>query len=229
MSVYLAPLWRRLVPAILASLACSAPAAAVISDPRGDFLSTFTGTPADDLDIAAAVVLIDEDILQFGGVVFDRIGISAQPRLVWGIDRGAGTAGLAAGTPPLGANILFDAVLSFGADGSGQVIAFNDGAPPTVTPLAAGTIAVFGSVSIARIPLALLPSRGFRLNQFRYNLWTSNGDGNASIADFASTRSFLAEGVPEPDSWALMVIGFGAIGLIQRRRCVGSELWGTSA
>lgn len=208
----------RLAYALLGCIAGASPSAAVTSDPADDFLSSFAGIRAADLDIAAAVVLIDGDILQLGGVMFDRIGISPQPTYVWGIDRGAGTPGLFAGTPAVGANVNFDAVLAFGTDGSGQVIAFNDGAPPTVTNLAAGTIAVFGSVSIARIPLSLLPSRGASVNAYSYNLWTRSGPGNELIADLASSRNFLAEGVPEPESWALLIIGFGIVGVTLRRR-----------
>lgn len=208
----------RFAPALLVCLACATPVAAVTGDPAGDFLSTFAGTRAADLDIAAAAVFADGDILQLGGVMFDRIGLSPQPTYVWGIDRGAGTPGLFFGTPAVGANVRFDAVLAFSRDGSGQVIAFNDNAPPTITNLAAGTIGVFGSVSIARIPLALLPSRGFKLNAYSYNLWTRSGNGNELIADLASDRNFFAEGVPEPGSWALMVIGFGVVGVASRRR-----------
>ncbi len=210
--------WAWLMSASIASTLAFAPAAAVTGDPQGDFLSTFAGVPAADLDVAAAAVLIDGETLQLGGVMFDRIGISPNPTYVWGIDRGSGTAGLFTGAPSVGANVLFDAVLAFGTDGSGQLVAFNDGAPPTVTSLAAGTIGVFGSVSIARIPLALLPSRGFSTNQYSYNLWTRAGDGNALIADFASDRNFFAEGVPEPGTWALLLVGFGAVGATLRRR-----------
>ena len=210
--------WAWLTPAVVASMLSIAPAAAVTSDPQGDFLPTFAGLPAADLDIAAAVVLIDGDTLQLGGVMFDRIGLSSDPTYVWGIDRGAGTPGLFTGTPSVGADVLFDAVLAFGPDGGGQLVAFNDGAPPTVTSLAAGTIGIFGSVSIARIPLALLPSRGFRTNQYSYNLWTRGGDGNAQIADLASNLNFFAEGVPEPGTWALLLVGFGFVGATLRKR-----------
>lgn len=202
---------------VVAAMSAASPAAAVVGDARGDFLASYEGPRTEDLDVAAAAVLLDGDIVQFGGVMFDRIGISPDTRYVWGIDRGAGTPGLLAGSPPLGAGVLFDAVLQFRADGSGQLIAFDDSAPATFTEFAAGTIGVFGSVSIARIPLALLPSRGFAPTQYRFNLWTRGGDGNSGIADFAVRRTFAVEGVPEPASWALLVIGFGLVGASLRR------------
>ncbi|WP_243453776.1 PEPxxWA-CTERM sorting domain-containing protein [Sandaracinobacteroides saxicola] len=207
--------------ALAAMLCLASPVLAVASDARGDFLPSFTGTPADDLDIGAGTVIIDTSHLQFGAVMFDRIGLTPDISLVWGIDRGAGTPGLFTGTPPVGPGVTFDAVVVLRANGSGQVIAFNDGAPPTVTALSDPQADVFGSVAFAFVPFDLLPSRGAALRDYRYNLWTRSGGGNALIADLLQDKgTFLAEGVPEPATWAMLVGGFGMVGAAMRRRQV---------
>jgi hypothetical protein len=42
--------------------------------------------------------------------------------------------------------------------------------------------------------------------------------GAASGNDFAIDNLSFASGVPEPSTWAMLFLGFGAIGLMMRRR-----------
>ncbi len=44
------------------------------------------------------------------------------------------------------------------------------------------------------------------------------GDGNDYSGSFRIVSSALAGGVPEPTTWALMILGFGAVGGAMRRR-----------
>jgi PEP-CTERM motif len=98
----------------------------------------------------------------------------------------------------------------------GAVTAFNDGAPPTVTQLL-GSVFVGSNQLLGFVDYALLPSRGFALGDYRFNLWTRTGGGNIGIADLAQGEGTFGA-VPEPASWALLIAGFGLVGAMARRR-----------
>jgi hypothetical protein len=208
----------RLVP--LCALLLASPALAVF-DPAGDFLPTHTGTPAADIDIRIADVVNFDIALAFTADMADLVGTTPGTSYVWGIDRGAGTDGLFTGVPPVGPGVTFDAVVVLGGDGSGSVIAFNDGAPPTITELGFGFLA--GTTISTLVDTALLPSRGFALEDYRFNLWTRSGGGNPGIADLAQESGTfgytdISGAVPEPATWGMLVLGFGFIGAALRRR-----------
>lgn len=57
----------------------------------------------------------------------------------------------------------------------------------------------------------------FALDQF-LNIGTSGGSLTLSQSSNISFSSFIGGGVPEPSSWAMMLLGFGAIGVSLRRR-----------
>ncbi|MGL6044543.1 MAG: PEPxxWA-CTERM sorting domain-containing protein [Sandaracinobacteroides sp.] len=203
-----------------AATAFEAPSNAVV-DPAGDFLATHAGAPAADIDILRADVVDFDIAIAFTADMAGLVGTTAGTSYVWGIDRGAGTDGLFTGVPPVGPGVTFDAVVVIGGDGSGSVIAFNDGAPPTITGL--GFVLIAGNTVSTLVDTALLPSRGFALGDYRFNLWTRSGGGNAGIADLGQeTGTFgyspLAGAVPEPASWALLITGFGLVGAAMRRR-----------
>ncbi|MCA1654339.1 MAG: PEPxxWA-CTERM sorting domain-containing protein [Sphingomonadales bacterium] len=87
------------------------------------------------------------------------------------------------------------------------------------TTLATGSVTINGNMFSALIPLSLLPSTGFLPQDYGFNLWPRSGSGqNAQIADFAPQNATLAAGVPEPGTWAMMLVGFGAAGYSLRRR-----------
>ena len=204
----------------------STASANVIFDGNGDFLDTYSGPHDGGLDIEVAEVILHEDRIFFGGAVFGDVQKTAGASYVWGIDRGTGTAGLFNGTPSVGPDVTFDAVLVLRPDRTGTLTVFNETGAPTVTNLAE-TFA-FDTLFGANVPLDLLPSRGFALKYYRYNLWTRGGGGNAGIADLALERGTFAA-VPEPQSWALMIAGFGLAGWRARRSSVAPRRSARSA
>jgi hypothetical protein len=192
----------------------AAPAAAVV-DPAGDFLATHTGPALASVDIRQAAVVGFSGSFVFHATMNGTLG-DAGTSYVWGVDRGAGVAGLFAGNPPVGPGVTFDAVVVVRPDGSGTVTAFNEAGPPTVTSIPGATF-VGETDLITFVDFALLPSRGFAFGDYRFNLWTRTAGGNAGIADLA-----LGEGtfgaVPEPASWAMLIMGFGFVGMVARQR-----------
>jgi hypothetical protein len=48
---------------------------------------------------------------------------------------------------------------------------------------------------------------------FSANAWTAD-----SVGTFASDSANVGNGVPEPATWAMMIIGFGGVGALMRRR-----------
>lgn len=201
--------------AAMLSVGLAVPAYAV-ADAVNDFLPTHIGFNAPDLDVTQAIVLNLGLVLAFGSIQAGDVGATAGASYVWGVDRGAGVAGLFAGTPSVGPGVTFDAVVVLRPDGTATVSAFNAGAPPTVTVLNDAAFAVDDFIG-AVIPIGLLPSRGFATAGYRYNLWTRSGGGNVGIADLAQAEGTFAA-VPEPGTWALMVLGFGLVGATARRR-----------
>lgn len=211
----------RSVFAAALSLLAASPSLAV-TDPTGDFLPTHSGAPSADIDLIAA-----EMFLQPGGRIAlsaglaGNIGTTPGASYVFGVDRGAGLPGLFTGVPPVGPGVTFDAVVVVRADGTGVVTAFNDGAPPTVTALDSSDLLLEGNLVAAFVDIALLPSRGFALADYRFNVWSRSGGGNVGIADLvqeSGTFGFEAGAVPEPSAWALMIAGFGLAGGALRRQ-----------
>jgi hypothetical protein len=200
-----------------AAVALAAAPALAVTDPVGDFLPTHNGVNATDIDIVAAEVFrLGVFGFGFAAELAGPTGTTPGASYVWGVDRGAGVAGLFAGVPPVGPGVTFDAVVVIRADGTGAVTAFNEVGPPTVTALDPIGIAVGGNFVAALVDYALLPSRGFALPDYRFNLWTRSGGGNAGIADLAQ-ESGTFPAVPEPATWAMLVLGFGLIGAVIRR------------
>lgn len=71
---------------------------------------------------------------------------------------------------------------------------------------------------------AILDTSGFTDEDFSFTLTGAkpsiSANAGQSLSNFtaASTGSFSAAAVPEPNLWALMVVGFGAAGALVRRR-----------
>ena len=96
--------------------------------------------------------------------------------------------------------MTFDAVLVLRADGTGTVTAFNEVGAPTVTVLQ-NSVFSLGRFLGALVETSLLPSRGFAVQDYRYNLWTRSGGGNVGIADLAQGSGTFGA-VPEPATLA---------------------------
>ena len=205
--------------AAFAGLGLAGAAATTVADAAGDFLPTYTGPQNGDLDVLSITATFDGSNFTLGSVENGAIGTTAGSLFVWGINRGAGTARLTAGTPSVGIGVLFDAVAVFRPDGSGSVTTFPDVGAATTTTLAAGSVTVTGNSITGVVPLALLPSRGFGATSYAFNLWPRSGSGsNTQISDFAPNASSIVANVPEPATWALMIGGFGMTGAAMRRR-----------
>src|SRR5258705_9471499 len=151
------------------------------------------------------------------------IGQTADTLYVRGVNRGAGTELLTTFPNPNGSGVFFDSFIVLGPTGNGQVVAFNAVGNPTVHAFSGqdGVITIDGDRISAVIPREWLPSRGFNLADYAYNIWPrfhslENGNQVSDLAPGAS--SFLGAPVPEPASWALMIVGFGMAGPVLRRR-----------
>ena len=155
----------------------------LIADPAGDFLAGFAGTRGADLDVRSAEVSYDGTTFTFGSTSAGAIGTTAGGIFVWGVNRGAGTAGF----PTLAPGVRFDAVVIVRPGGTSSVRDLISG---TGSDLAAGSVTVSGTTLTARVPATLLPTQGAQPEAYTVNLWPRTGTGNDNqISDFAPDNS----------------------------------------
>jgi hypothetical protein len=189
-----------------------------ITDTAHDFLPTFAGSTAStDLDVISANVLYDagSNLFQLTATMAGAIGLTPTGFYVWGVNRGAGTAGFAANGI---SGVRFDTVVLLrpgGASTAGGV------------PLAASAITVAGNTITAVVSGTVLPGTGFANKlDYTWNLWPRDGAfaGFAAISDFApdnanfSSTAGTVVAVPEPQTLALLLGGLGVVALTARRR-----------
>lgn len=188
----------------------AAPAAALGHlDAKGDYLAGYTGARNGDLDVLSfAASIVGSDFL-LTSTMDGAIGTTAGGIYVWGVNRGAGTAGFGVS---LGlTNVLFDSVVILRPDGTGTVNRLNGSTTAITSTISGNTIS-------ALVPISALPSRGFTINHYGFNLWPRlNGGPVTNIADFAPDNATV-RAVPEPATWALLLAGFGIVGGAMRRR-----------
>ncbi len=189
-----------------------------ITDTEGDFLSTFAGSSSSgDLDVLSATVLYDAgaDLFKLTSTMDGAIGSTATGFYVWGVNRGAGTAGFAANGIT---GVRFDRVVILRPNGTGSV--------GGVGNLPTGSVTISGNTITGIVSGSLLASTGFNKLDYTWNLWPRDGafTGFAAISDFApdnanftSTPGTVAV-VPEPQTYGLLLAGLGAIGAVVRRR-----------
>ena len=208
--------------AVIAAALAASPVAAAFVDPTSDFLASYTGPQNAEFEILSGSASYDATDLSLTVTFAGAFGTTAGSALLWGVDRGAGTDRLiTSGPPAVGPNtVLLDAVVRFDANGGGRVVTFPTVGAPTTVLLSPSQITIAGNTVSGRIPRALLPSTGFGFGSYTYIAWSRSALGSqAFIADLAPDgASVLANAVPEPASWALMIAGFGTIGAAARRR-----------
>ena len=199
---------------------CATPCAATtIVDPSGDILSTYAGAVGPDLDILQFTVNADATNFYLHVLLGGAPGTTALSRYNIGVDRGAGTNTFPPGFRP---GLSLDAVINLTPSPlSAEVRLFVGGVVVTTTPLPAGAFTISGNTMSAIVPLAMLPSTGFAMQDYTFVLWSRTAipgvPAQFGVADFAPDQGQLSL-VPEPSAWLMMVIGFGAIGLAFRRR-----------
>jgi hypothetical protein len=203
-----------LAAAALALCAPLAIAADGVTDPLGDYVAGFSGSKLGDLDVLSSFVTYDpgSDKFVFSGTFAAAVGTSPGGFYVWGVNRGAGTAGFAANGVP---GVLFDAVVIFNQDGSARITGTT---PATLLP--AGSVHISGATISGEIDGSFLPSTGFAKTAYTWNLWPRDGKltGFAAISDFAPDNANLAvAAVPEPSTIALLAAGLGALAWRTRR------------
>ena len=199
-----------------------------VTDAKGDYVAGFAGSKAGDLDVIGSFVTynVATDMFVFSGTMDADIGATPGGFFVWGVNRGAGTAGFAANGV---GGVLFDSVVRFNQDGSGAVNRFS-GPGAGATPLAAGTAKIIGSTIIGQISGSLLTGNGFAKTAYTWNLWPRDGAlaGFAAISDFAPDNSNLGVtvigSVPEPTSLAMFGLGLAALALGKRRLAASKRM-----
>ena len=196
----------------------SAPApAALILDPVGDFLPTYTGAQDPGLDVAAHEVrVLDDRVIFFGRMAGPIAPTQAIGGLyLFGLDRGQGTSRFLnspAAPPIIGPNVVWDSIVRINPNGAGL---FNNLVAGVSTPLNPADISVSGNEFIASVPLSLLlPAASRPPHQWTYNLWPRNGVGmNVQVSDLApDDGNSPVQTIPEPT--ALTLSGIVALGLL---------------
>jgi hypothetical protein len=161
---------------------------AVITDPVGDFLPTYTGVQDAGLDVVAHEVIVLEDRMIFFGRMDGPI---APTQLInglylFGVDRGQGTPRFLNGTPVIGPNVVWDSLVRINPDGTGR---FNNLLTGVVTPLNPADISISGNELTASVPLSLMqPAATKPPQEWTYNLWPRDGltpGQNQNVSDLA--------------------------------------------
>jgi hypothetical protein len=184
----------------LAAVLCAAGLTAHVQalpflDASDDFLSSYAGPRDADLDVVQVDVVIDPEAktVTFSGTMRGNIDTRSNKLYVFGVDRGAGAAGgdlifhgPLGGQPRIGDGVRWDAAIALTA--SGQALFFDALAVnPGLVPIPGVAVNIRGNQISATVPLALLPSQGFKLKEYTYNLWPrSEGSlANTVVPDFA--------------------------------------------
>jgi hypothetical protein len=185
-----------------------------ITDRPGDFLATFAGSSAStDLDVLSASVFYNAgtDVFTLTATMSGAVGSTTTGLYVWGVNRGAGTAGFAANGIT---GVRFDRVILLRPDGTGTVA--GAGALP------GGSVMLSGNTITATVSGSLLPSTGFANKlDYTWNLWPRDSAfaGFTAISDFApDNANFTATPVPEPSTTVLSMLGLGGLLAWRRRR-----------
>jgi hypothetical protein len=200
---------RKLVTTAALALALCAGAAHAntVIDPTGDFLPTYTGPQAADLDVTSFTVNYNPSTQNFmlSATLAGAINPATAGSYIIGVDTGTGSIApfASVGAP----NVVFNQAITVLKTGAASVGANSLSA------------LISGNAFSLIVPLADLPSTGAAPLGYGFNLWPRSGAGNSLISDFAPNNSnLLASSVPEPSVWAMMLGGLGLIGVAMRAR-----------
>jgi hypothetical protein len=204
--------------ALLALAGGGAASALQVTDPTGDFLASFVGPNDADLDVTFFSAYYDAAASEFdlAATLAGPINPATAGLYVIGVNTGTGVAAPFAdiGQP----DVRFNQVIAVLKSGTATVFG---SAGPTLTAT------IDGANFSLSVPLSRLPATvaGFAPEDYGFNLWPRTALGpNPLISDFAPNNAMLAAAVPEPATWALMILGFGAAGGALRRRRSGSPV-----
>jgi hypothetical protein len=216
------------VAAACATVVAFGPAARAetITDPAGDFLAGFLAanpnSAGGDLDVLSASARFDGTNFLLSATVNGDVGTTTGGLYVWGVDRGEGIDFFQTLPNPLGAGVSFDSFIVLNQNGTGMIVRdfLPGGLDTSVVQLGAGALQITGHRLDLTVALADLPTRGRSATQYGFNFWPRvNGiSANDQIADFAPDARNITATVPEPGTWAMMIIGFGFAGTALRRR-----------
>jgi len=197
----------RVALGVCLALATTPAAAVTVSDPVGDFLPSFAGAQSPDLDVTSFSVVYDGTNFLLGATLAGAIVPGNNALYVIGIDTGTGI------NHPFGnigePNVTFNQVIVLsGLTGTAALGA---------TQL---TTSVNGNAFSILLPGNLPTSTGDQPAQYGFNLWPRVGLGNNNqISDFAPQNALLrVQPLPEPGTWAMMLLGFAGVGASMRRR-----------
>lgn len=198
---------------VLAVLALAAPStAALIFDPLGDFLPTYTGSHDAGLDVLAHEVTLVGDRLNFFGQMAGPIAPTQAVGGLYliGVDRGLGTPRFLnspPAPPTIGPNVKWDAIVRILPDGTGFYL---NSLLSVTTPLPTSDINIIGNEFNVSIPVSLMMTSATKPpEEWTYNLWPRNGVGmNVQVSDLApDDGNSPVHVVPEPAGLALLGLG----------------------
>ncbi len=201
---------------LLAAFILAAPASFALAEPivdaANDLINGFNAATAPDLDVRTAEATYDflTNTFTFTATMGGTLGTTATASYVWGVNRGAGTAGFAANGYT---NVLFDRVVRLVPGGTSQIAG---GGLPAID-IAPSAVTFSGATITAIIPANLLPSTGASFDAYTVNLWprVNAPAGFAGISDFApDSANAKVSVVPAPTAAAAL----GIAGLLGSRR-----------
>jgi hypothetical protein len=180
--------------------------ATTVTDPTGDYLTSYTGPHQADLDVTSLSVMFNASTDSFlvQSTMAGLIDTTLPGFYVIGINTGTGAGPFGAIGAP---DVLFNQAIAVQKNGTATIGG---------TALTPGSVTIGGNALSVVIPLSLLPTTGFDPLQYGFSIWPRSAvtGGLPTISDFAPDNATVAAGgaVPEPANWMMMLGGFGLIG-----------------